>query len=253
MAMHLYDDRFFDWVDSGALRSARRVVPVVIKAVRVGSVLDVGCGRGTWLAAWREAGVSDVMGIDGDYVDTRRLAIPRDRFMAADLTRDWRLDRWFDLVQSLEVAEHIAPEHSEKFVSRLCAAADVVLFSAAQPGQGGEMHVNEQTAEYWAAIFASHGFQRFDCVRHQVADDLTIEPWYRYNPFLFANERGERRLSPEARASLLSASETAPELGGFVWRLRKQLLKHLPVSTVTALSRLNYLVRTRLRSLDEGA
>src|SRR2546421_10719542 len=76
MAMHLYDDKFFDWVDSGALRSARRIVPVIMKAVRVTSVLDVGCGRGTWLAAWRERRGHDLPGGDGAPVDPGRLPLP---------------------------------------------------------------------------------------------------------------------------------------------------------------------------------
>lgn len=218
------------------------------RSVNVASVLDVGCGRGTWLAAWREAGVLDVLGVDGDYVDRDRLTIPEQLFVSADLTEAWRVNRRFDLVQSLEVAEHLANRHSAEFVSRLCAAADVVLFSAAQPGQGGEMHVNEQTPEYWAELFAGKGFERFDCLRREVAADVSLEPWYRYNVFLFANPRGQVRLSPTARAARLPATEKALDLGGIGWRIRKQLLKHLPVATVTSLSRINYRVRTRLRS-----
>ena len=251
-AVHLYDDQFFDWVDSGALRSARGLLPIAMSSVRLSSVLDVGCGRGTWLAAWREMGVLDVVGIDGDYVDRSRLAIPADKFVPVDLTTAWSLERRFDLVQSLEVAEHIAPIHSETFVSRLCAAGDVVLFSAAQPGQGGEMHVNEQTPEYWAAIFARNGFERFDALRSHVAADQTIEPWYRYNAFLFANARGQERLSEEARATRLPASVKAPEFGGVAWKIRKGVLRHLPVATVTSLSRLNYRVRTRLRAIQHA-
>jgi hypothetical protein len=47
------------------------------------------------------------------------------------------LDRRFDLVQSLEVAEHITPAASEAFVEDLARHAErFVLFSAAPPGKG---------------------------------------------------------------------------------------------------------------------
>lgn len=42
------------------------------------SVVDVGCGVGTWLAAFAQHGVDDVLGVDGDYVARARYAmIPR--------------------------------------------------------------------------------------------------------------------------------------------------------------------------------
>jgi SAM-dependent methyltransferase len=247
--LHIYDDRFFDWVDSGARRSARALLPHVQRAVRLESVLDVGCGRGTWLAVWQEIGIEDVVGIDGDYVRRDKLAIPADRFVVTDL-RAARVDRKFDLVQSLEVGEHIAPSCSDAFVALLCAAGDVVFFSAAQPGQGGEMHVNEQTPEFWAGLFARHGFERYDCIRHYVASDRRIEPWYRYNSFIFANEIGRTRLSPEAAAAHLPASLTAPDFGGFVWWVRRLVLRRMPTTAVTLLSRLNYRVVTVLRAFQ---
>jgi hypothetical protein len=77
-------------------------------------------------------------------VETARLAMPAKHFAAFDLSRPFRLGRRFDLVQSLEVAEHIPPAQTEIFVDNLAAHGDVILFSAAVPGQGGEFHVNEQ-------------------------------------------------------------------------------------------------------------
>src|SRR5262245_21633572 len=104
--MH-YDDRYFDWVDSGARISARTLLPRVQAALDVQSVVDVGCGRGTWLAVWTELGVTDVVGLDGEYVDRSKLAIPAHAFAVTDLSHDWSVERRFDLAQSLEVAEHL--------------------------------------------------------------------------------------------------------------------------------------------------
>jgi 2-polyprenyl-3-methyl-5-hydroxy-6-metoxy-1,4-benzoquinol methylase len=73
------------------------------------SLVDVGCGIGTWLAEFEAAGIADVTGVDGDYVDRARLLIDRARFEPRDLSRPFELDRKFDLAMSLEVAEHLPP------------------------------------------------------------------------------------------------------------------------------------------------
>ena len=121
-----YDQRFFDWVNFTGARSARQVIPLLIEHVRPASVLDVGCGQGAWLAAWRELGITDVIGVDGNYVEQDDLLIPREHFVARDLTERLSLDRRFDLVQSLEVAEHLRPEASD-FLSTRCAPTVTLL------------------------------------------------------------------------------------------------------------------------------
>ncbi len=50
--------------------------------------MDVGCGIGTWLTEFKAAGISDYLGVDGDYVSREQLhhrcrAIRASRFVAA--------------------------------------------------------------------------------------------------------------------------------------------------------------------------
>ncbi|MGH9522534.1 MAG: class I SAM-dependent methyltransferase, partial [Terriglobales bacterium] len=59
-----YGKQFQTRIEPGSLRSAREVVPLLIRMVAPESVVDVGCGTGSWLAAFRESGIYDVMGID---------------------------------------------------------------------------------------------------------------------------------------------------------------------------------------------
>lgn len=186
--MDVYDRAFFDELDDGADRSARVVLPILLEFFDVGSVVDVGCGRGGWLAIWRDMGVTDVVGVDGDYVDTSRLAIPVDRFQARDLREPLRLSRRFDLVMSLEVAEHLAPEHAESFVDSLVRLGPAVLFSAAIPGQGGRHHVNEQWPEYWAELFAAHDYVPVDLIRRRIWRDPSVDWWYAQNVLLYAHQ-----------------------------------------------------------------
>ena len=69
----------------------------------------------------------------------------------------------FDLAISLEVAEHLAPQRSESLVRDLCALADVVLFAAAVPFQGGAGHVNERWQSWWAQRFTATATRRSTC------------------------------------------------------------------------------------------
>jgi SAM-dependent methyltransferase len=235
-----YDQRFFDWVNFTAARSAHHVVSILITHIRPCNVLDIGCGQGAWLAAWRELGVIDVMGVDGGYVVQEALLIPPEQFLARDLAERFCLGRSFDLVQSLEVAEHLPPEASAGFVSSLCAHGDVVLFSAAQPGQGGEGHVNERSVSAWAREFAKHGYMPFDFVRPKIKSNRSVDPWYRYNTIVFANAQGASRLSPFARSCRVRDLAELDRAGNLGWKFRRALLRPWPPRMLTLLSRLRY-------------
>jgi SAM-dependent methyltransferase len=249
-----YDQKFFDWVSFTAARSARDVVPVVVEHLRPSSVLDVGCGQGAWLATWRAHGIADVVGVDGDYVARDALLFPAEQFLARDLTRPFRLGRRFGLVQSLEVAEHLRPDASVAFVELLCAHGDVVLFSAAQPGQGGEGHINERDLSAWGREFTRHGYAAFDVVRPRIATNRAIAPWYRYNTVVFANPDGASRLSPSARSRRVDDLAHLDHAGDWSWKLRRALLKPWPAPWVTRLSRLRYrLAMTFINARGNGS
>ncbi len=192
-ALASYSPQFYEEQQGGSRRSAGSVVHLLLDLVAPRSVVDVGCGVGTWLAAFKDAGVSDILGIDGPHVDTEHLHIPADAFLAHDLCAPLFLSRTFDLAISLEVAEHLPERHAEAFVSSLVRLAPVVLFSAAIPMQGGTHHVNEQWPTYWAQLFAQHGYVAVDAIRPAVWNDNAIEWWYAQNALLFcqANRLGD--------------------------------------------------------------
>jgi SAM-dependent methyltransferase len=180
-----YDEAFFT---SGTRNSASFVVPVAYKLLQPKSVLDVGCGVGAWLAEWVNVGVTDVVGLDGEYVPASHLRIPPANFQPTDLRKPFSLGRRFDLVQSLEVAEHLDESCADAFVESLAAHADTVLFSAAIPGQGGRHHVNEQWPSYWAEKFSRLGLHPVDAIRPLIWTDQRISYWYRQNVLLFVRE-----------------------------------------------------------------
>src|SRR5690349_6826641 len=140
----LYDRVFFDAIHERSLRSARVVVPHLINLFHPASVLDVGCGQGAWLSAFKDLGVPRLLGVDGEHVDQSQLMIPPTCFRSVDLTRPFELPRDFDLALCLEVGEHLPGESAARVVRELTKSAPMVVFSAAIPGQGGTGHINEQ-------------------------------------------------------------------------------------------------------------
>ncbi len=185
-----YSGTFHRAIKEGSLRSARRTWPVVLAgATAPASAVDIGCGLGTWLAALREIVPGcEVTGVDHPGVVKSDLLIPSERFIGRDLTKPIELGRRFDLCLSLEVAEHLAPEHSLGFVRSLADQSDNILFSAAVPGQGGESHLNEQWPSYWIGLFSSHGYRCFDFIRPNIWKDRQIECCYRQNILFFTKQ-----------------------------------------------------------------
>lgn len=243
-----YAPEFFDYIDRGARRSASKMVAELYPVLAPGSLVDIGCGRGIWAAEWMNAGVTDCVGVDGAYVDTDSLAIPHDRFVAQNLSRPFDLHRTFDLVQSLEVAEHLPESCADVFVDNLCRHGSLVLFSAAVPGQGGEMHINEQPLEYWRRKFSERGYTAYDYVRWRVAHHTDVEPWYRYNTLLFARELGKSTLPKAVITTRLRPDIAIPERAPLRWRIRNAVLRTLPTPLVHRLAISKHAVHNLLNT-----
>ena len=182
-----YERDFYEFTLNSARRSARVVVPLLMRYVSPNSVIDVGCGLGAWLSVFREFGIVDTVDIDGPFFDPALLQIPFDNFLEVDLTQSFCHTRKFDLVVSLEVAEHLPERSAERFVDSLVRLGPVILFSAAIPGQGGTHHLNEQWPDYWAQLFNERSFLCVDCVRRQIWKHEDVAWWYAQNTFLYCD------------------------------------------------------------------
>lgn len=147
MENHIYDDNFYKKRNRDTEYAAVKIWDSICKRLNDSpkSVVDVGCGVGTWLRVGKEKyGVNTVVGIDGAYVPDKYLQIDKEDYIADDLEtysvvpvlRKNNNNR-FDIAVSLEVAEHISASQAEVFIGKLCDLSDIICFSAAIPGQGG--------------------------------------------------------------------------------------------------------------------
>jgi SAM-dependent methyltransferase len=236
--MSSYDQSFFEYVNASAGAAAQRIVPLLQQQLAAASVLDVGCGQGAWLAVWQRCGVEDLVGVDGSYVDRSRLLFAAERFYPHDLAQPFDLGRSFSVVQCLEVAEHLPASSAATLIDSLIRHGEVIVFSAAPPGQGGHDHVNERSYDYWRALFLQRGYLALDYLRPQVRADATIDPWYRFNTLLYVSRDAVPRLGAALQASLLPPDRRVPDLAPLAYRIRKQLVARLPVPLMTTMARI---------------
>jgi len=172
-----------DW--NGFARAILRHFPAA-------SVLDVGCGDGKLLAAMARLSPGlATCGVDESPAALERAAARGVRTRALDLAGSSAaavdvfargLGR-FDLALSLETVEHLPAWHADKLLRLLASRAPVVVFSGAQPLQGGQLHVNEQPPEHWIASFGRMGYvlaPENDAFRRDVAA-LDLPGWYAAN------------------------------------------------------------------------
>jgi len=177
-------------------------VPTLVDLFSPTTVLDLGCAEGAWLEVFQAAG-SSVTGVDGDYVDRRRLLLPEASFVSHDLSLPLDLGRRFDLALCLETAEHLPPDAADVIVGTLTRHSDLIIFSAAIPGQGGTSHLNEQWPSYWVARFADAGYEVFDVLRGRLWWQQDIAHHFRQNMLVFARGERARQVAELPKASML--------------------------------------------------
>ena len=168
-----------------------RILDIVFEKFSINSVVDVGCGVGSWLKASENKGIENLVGLEGEWIDPS-LFVSSGDLIKHNFELPIRLDNRFDLAISLEVAEHISEENASRFVEDLTLLSDIVLFSAAVPGQGGNGHINEQPQSYWIKKFGQNDYECLDIVRKVIWNDKDIDFWYKQNIFIF------RKCSPQS-------------------------------------------------------
>lgn len=128
--------------------------------------------------------------VDGPWVNKSQLLISEDEFVAFDLGsgRPYIDKNKYDIACSFECAEHISKNYADMFVETLVNLSDIIVFSAAIPGQGGDYHVNEQKQSYWVSKFENLGYIAIDPIRGYVEDNEFVQPFYKQNILVYIKE-----------------------------------------------------------------
>lgn len=125
----------------------------ILKKFNIKTVTDVGAGRG-WAAKWFSTQRIDVTAIEGLEDNVKNSVYP---LIEHDVTLAPFIKK-VDLVNCIEVVEHIDEAFIENLLDTLCSG-QYLLITHATPGQGGYHHVNEQHSDYWINHIEQRGYQ----------------------------------------------------------------------------------------------
>lgn len=182
----LYSDNFYKYREEWTRPSAHEVLSFFFQYYKPQSICDVGCGNGVWLSeAKKLLNKIKLRGYDGDYVNKEYLLIDNKEFYSADLSKTIPDIKKYELVMSLEVAEHLPSKRAESFVDDLVCLGDVILFSAAVPHQIGKGHINEQPLSYWVSKFEKRGYIFLDIIRPNIWNNKNVRAHYKQNIVVF--------------------------------------------------------------------
>jgi SAM-dependent methyltransferase len=156
------------------------------------SAVDYGCGAG-WILRWlNHYGVTDLIGIEPNRAAASVMNPATKTWVEfRSLRRRINLDRKFDLAVCLEVGEHLEERYADLLVENITKSTDLLIFSAATPGQGGWGHVNEQPLEYWKEKLRLVGFLNLQSMTAKFRvylENKGAKKWYCNNIAVF--ERG---------------------------------------------------------------
>ena len=186
-----YNESFFGW-DNNAIQQqqlAQYLVPKIVERFHPKYVLDIGCGTGQWLDEYRKYKVR-TRGIESASAAWVSMSKKTQKNVVKwDLRNKLKKTYKPDLVQSLEVAEHIEENYADVFIYNLVKHnADIIFLTAATPEQHGIQHVNCQEKEYWMAKMKNNGYLFDQDILNEVLDWGTLEKspiWWSSNLMVF--------------------------------------------------------------------
>ena len=220
--MPKYDRNFYINRHEKTQTAANDVLSILFRAMEIRSVIDIGCGVGTWLNSAEKLGARTILGIEGHWLEKDFAVVDKTFIKTQDLENKIQIESKFDLAITLEVVEHLSEMRADSFIDDLCALSDLVLFSAAIPNQGGSHHINEQWQSYWAQRFKQRGYRVYDIVRWKIWSRSDIATWYRQNIIVYcrvdsAADKAMQSVSPPC-ADVHQLDVVHPEL--FARRVR---------------------------------
>ena len=123
--------------------------------------------------------------------------VSKKNFQEYDLTDSWNIERKFNLLLCLEVAEHLPSDSASNFIQNLTKHSDTIVFAAACPNQPGQGHINCQWIDYWQDLFNKYGYACYDEIRPLIWDENFPEWWYKQNIFIAKKDEANAGKEPK--------------------------------------------------------
>ena len=230
---HYCGDRAYSR-DAGWLHFFGSIAQEIVARISPRTVLDAGCAMGMVVEALRDRGV-EAYGVDvSEYAIANARQDVRPYCRVGSILDPF--PRRYDLIVCIEVLEHLPAREAERAVENFTNFSDDVLFSSTPKDFKETTHFNVQPPEWWAELFARHGFYRdvgFDAsfitpwaVRFRrlvgpvarVIGDYERRLWW-----LDQDNRAQRELGLEQRSRLAEQQAAASALEARVKELEASL------------------------------
>jgi SAM-dependent methyltransferase len=247
--------------DEEWLRFFGSIADRIVTDIRPSAVLDVGCAMGFLVEALRQRG-AEAFGVDISGYAIENVHPDIQPYCWIGSVND-PFPRKYDLIVCIEVLEHLPRHEAEQAVENLCRHSNDVLFSSTPLDYKEATHVNVQPPEYWAELFARHGFfrdvdfdasfitpwaARFRKTRDPVA--RVVAAYERRLWQLWQENQARRELSIEQRNELAALTGEVQKLTAQVnnWEMRwAELERSIAWSLVRRLQNLPRLRKSFLR------
>lgn len=156
----LYDEEFFSKRDSKLHEWNFSMGKYAAEKLGIKSMIDWGCGIGSFLSGAKDGGVENLTGIEIGYENAKSFLVENVahtiRYGNAAVEANFGK---YDCAVSIEVAEHLLPEDADTFVRNVCNSSErMIIMTAAKPNQVGMYHFNCQPSEYWIEKICKNGF-----------------------------------------------------------------------------------------------
>lgn len=186
----IYDQDYFAFVERTTQQSAEAIADSIMSTFQPKTVFDVGCGSGALLDALRSRGAC----VHGLEYASAAVAMCRARgleVVQADVTGASlpEPDR-ADVVVSMEVGHQLPESTADRYITYLCRAANIVVFSSETPGGGDRLPLNEQPHAYWINKFVNNGYEYLEQLSQQWRADWQAKSaasWFARNVMVFRN------------------------------------------------------------------
>lgn len=156
-----YNERYYRRHREDYHEWEKRLAADFFTRYKVRSVVDLGCGVGSYLDAAYELGMAPIKGYEIN-LHLASCHVPKHLLpfiSSGDVTLPLS-GGGFDCSWSVEVGEHLDPQGTEQFVSNLVRLTDrLTLLTCAPPGQRGTAHINLRPKEEWIGRMTKNGMR----------------------------------------------------------------------------------------------